>query len=269
MSDPLQNIDPRSLTQVVPLFVSSWVGTTPALPDLNGQVYGPAISLAISDRFSIGMNQGGYAVLHVDKNDRRAELLNQFAPNRGAEFGGTRDGFLNLGGYAQYTFIKDVENQFLATAGLRVVAPCGSYEVFQGIGPARLAPYLTVGKEFGNFHLLGTAGYQFAARSGANGLDVFYLNAHLDRQCFGWIYPLVEVSWTQHTSSVNVDTATRDGIISLGSFESTGNTALVSVGVNLVLIRDRLEFGGAYTRSVGTQHNIDIDSMIVKLVLRY
>jgi hypothetical protein len=34
----------------------------------------------------------------------------------------------------------------------------------------------------------------------------------------------------------------------LGNFETTGNTALVSVGVNYVLIRDRLEFGGAYTR---------------------
>jgi hypothetical protein len=44
---------------------------------------------------------------------------------------------------------------------------------------------------------------------------------------------------------------------------------MVSVGVNFVLVRDRLEFGGAYTRAVGTQHGIDIDSMIVKLVLRY
>jgi hypothetical protein len=137
------------------------------------------------------------------------------------------------------------------------------------MGQAILAPYLTIGKELGNFHFLATAGYQFAARSGANGLDVFYLNAHLDRQYFGWIYPLVEVCWAQHTSNVNVDAPTRDGIISLGSFESTGNTALVSVGVNFVLIRDRLEFGGAYTRAVGTQHNMDIDSMIVKLVLRY
>src|SRR5262245_56243418 len=47
ISNPLQNIDPRSLTQVVPIFGASWVVTTRALPDLDAQLYGPAISLAL------------------------------------------------------------------------------------------------------------------------------------------------------------------------------------------------------------------------------
>src|SRR5437764_1327419 len=61
LSNPLQNIDPRSLTQVVPIFGSSWVSTTPALPDLNAQIYGPAVSLALTDRLCVGVNQGGLA----------------------------------------------------------------------------------------------------------------------------------------------------------------------------------------------------------------
>src|SRR5262245_12458080 len=51
MSNPLQNIDPRSLTQIVPIFGSAWVSTTPALPDGDFQLYGPALSLAVPDRF--------------------------------------------------------------------------------------------------------------------------------------------------------------------------------------------------------------------------
>jgi hypothetical protein len=269
MSNPLQNIDPRSLTQIVPIFLSSWVSTTPALPNVDAQVYGPALSLALTDRLSVGMNQGGLAFAHIDRTDPRGPLLDRLAGTRGREFGGTREWALNIGGYAQYTLVEDVEDQFLATAGLRVVVPCGSQDLFQGIGPALLAPYLTVGKEFGQFHLLATGGYQFPARSGDKGTELFYLNAHLDRQCFGWIYPLVEVNWTNHTTSVPLELPTRHGYFDLGNFESTGNVVTVAAGVNLVLIRDRLEFGGVYSRAVGTQHNIDIDSMLLKLVLRY
>ena len=78
------------------------------------------------------------------------------------EAGGSRDGFLNLGGFAQYTLVQDVEDQFLLTGGLRWEAPCGSHEVFQGHGPAHLAPYLTAGKELGEFHVLATTGYAMA-----------------------------------------------------------------------------------------------------------
>lgn len=269
MSNPLQNIDPRSLTQVVPLFISSWVSDSRPLPDLDGQVFGPAFSLALTDRFCVGLNQGGYAFLHLDRNDPRGPLLDRRRRHRGEEFGGTREGFLNLGGFAQYTLIQDVANQFLATAGLRVVVPCGSYEIFQGKGPALLSPYLTVGKEFHDFHLLATAGYQFPAGSGEVETDFFFLNAHLDRQCFGWVYPLVEVNWIQHTSTVDVTLPTRRGFIDFGNFESSGNLLTLAVGANFVLCRDRLEVGGAYIRGVATQRDIDIDSLIVKMVLRF
>ena len=39
--------------------------------------------------------------------------------------------------------------------------------------------------------------------------------------------------------------------------------------MNLVLVRDRLEFGAVYTRSVSTKANIDIDGVVVKMVFRY
>jgi hypothetical protein len=270
MSNPLQNIDPRSLTQIQPIFLSGWVHTDPALPNLDGQVYGPAISVALTDRLCVGMNQGGYAHLDIDRGDRRAPLLNALAATRGQEFGGGRDGFLNVGGFAQYTLIQDVENQFLATAGLRMVLPVGSYEVFQGKGPVLLAPYLTVGKElFCNFHFLATTGYQFPTRTGDRDTEIFYLNAHIDYALFGWIYPLVEANWTNHTTNVSLTLPTRHTLIDLNNFDATGNVVTVSAGLSLVLVRDRLEFGAAYTRSVGTQHDVDINAMIVKMVLRY
>ncbi len=269
MSNPLQNIDPRSLTQVVPIFGSAWVSNGPALPDADFQVYGPALNLGLTERLSVGLNQGGYTFAHIDRNDRRGPLIDRLRRNRGDEFGGTREGWLNIGGFAQYTLIEDVDNQFLLTTGLRVVAPCGSYEVFQGKGPAILAPYVTVGREFGNFHFLATGGYQFPARSGDSSEEVFYLNAHIDRQMFGWIYPLVEVNWNYHRTGFDVSLPTRRGFFNFDNFESTGNVVSVAAGVNFVLIRDRLEFGAVYGHGVGTQRNIDVDGLIDKAVLRF
>src|SRR5262249_48356139 len=157
---PLENIDPRALTQIQPIFLGTSVDPSRILPGANAQVYAPAVSVAVTDRLSVGLSQGGYGAIHADKNDPRAAFLNFLAQTRGQEFGGSRTGFLNLGGYVQYTLVEDVENQFLMTSGLRLIVPCGSYEMFQGRGPAQLVPYLTVGKEFGQFHVLGTVGYQ-------------------------------------------------------------------------------------------------------------
>src|SRR5262245_16266454 len=57
MSNPLQNIDPRAVTAIYPLFGSAWVSNTPPIPDGDFQLYGPAITVALSDRFAMGVNQ--------------------------------------------------------------------------------------------------------------------------------------------------------------------------------------------------------------------
>jgi len=74
LSNPLQNIDPRSLTQVVRSSAAPGYPPPPPSPDLDAQIYGPAISLALTDRLSVGLNQGGYAVAHIDRNDRRGPI---------------------------------------------------------------------------------------------------------------------------------------------------------------------------------------------------
>jgi hypothetical protein len=269
LSNPLQNIDPRSLTQIWPTFISSWTHSLPALSSGNLQVYGAGLNLALTDRLSVGLNQGGYAVADFNGNqpglfrDRFGVLHDR------REFGGQRVGWLNLGGFAQYTLIEDMPDQFLLTAGLRLAVPSGSSALFQGNGPVTMAPYLTFGKGFGEFHVLGTAGYQFPAGSGGNDLNLFYANLHLDRQLFGWFYPLVEFNWTYHTSSVQVDAPTRFGFIDFGNFESSGNIVTLAVGANAVLVRDRLELGAVYSTPLATQRNFDFDGLLVKMVMRF
>jgi hypothetical protein len=229
---------------------------------------GAGLNVALSERLSLGINQGGYII----ENFTRGQF-GQFLDHRGLlrnrrEFEGQREGWLNLGGFVQYTLIEDVPDQFLLTAGLRVEAPIGSSAVFQGNGPAQLAPYLTAGKEIGDFHVLANVGYQFPAGSGGP-TSFFYGCVHFDRQTFGWLYPLVEFNWIYHTTEVAVDLPTRFGFFDFGDFQSTGNLVTLAAGANAVLIPEKVEVGAAYTTSIAAEHGFNFDGFLVKMVLRY
>ncbi|HMF14955.1 MAG TPA: hypothetical protein VKE94_21715 [Gemmataceae bacterium] len=270
LGNPLQNIDPRAITEIYPIFGSAWTSEAGPLPHSNFQLYGAGLTVALSDRFAAGLNQGGFADVHLSKKD--FDQLSRLFPDprfRDVEMGGNRSGWLNLGGFFQYTLIADVENQLLFTAGLRWEAPCGSHEIFQGHGPAHLAPYITYGKECGHFHVLGTVGYEFPAGPGSDTTNLFYANVHLDRQCFGWFYPLVEVNWTYHVTSVSPDQVVRRGFFDFDNFEGSGNIVVLAVGANAVLVRDKLELGGVYSTSLATQRDFNLNGLLVRVTLKF
>ncbi|HEY1861908.1 MAG TPA: hypothetical protein VGG61_16220 [Gemmataceae bacterium] len=269
MDNPVQNIDPRAVTEIVPIFGSSWFSPSRPLPSGNAQVYGPALSVALSERFCVGLNQGGYAV--ADFNGRQSGFFtDRFGRihNRLEAATGQREGWLNTGGFAQYTFYEDVPDQCLATAGMRIEVPIGSKEIFEGNGPAYMSTYLSGGKELGNWHFLGMTGFEFPLGPGTSTTNLFYGNIHIDRQ-IGWLYPLVEFNWSYHVRTIAVDLPLRRGFLDLDNFSSTGNIVSLAAGADAVIIKNRLEFGAVYTTPIDTQHNFSANGLIVKLVLRY
>jgi len=267
MSNPLFAIDPRALTEMYPLFDSTWVKSFPALPSGDIQLYGAGLNVALSDRLCIGLNQGGYAVSSFQRRQFDTFLTNPIV-RLDRDSGGSRDGWLNLGGFAQYTLIEDVPDQFLLTAGLHWEAPSGEAEVFQGHGPAKLAPYVTVGKEFGDFHVLATTGYLFPTGSAAL-TNLFYGTVHFDKRMFGWFYPLVEFNWAYHTTSVNLNVPDLPEFFSFGDFEGSGNIVTLAAGFNAVIVQDRLEFGAVYTTSIATERDFGFNGILAKMILRF
>jgi hypothetical protein len=270
IGNPEQNIDPRALTEIYPIFGSVWTSSTGLLPSADMQVYGAGLTVALSDRFAMGLNQGGFLDAHLSKRDfPRLAALDPTGRFRDAEIGGNRSGWLDLGGFFQYTLIADQEDQFLLTGGLRWVAPCGSHDIFQGHGPAELAPYVTVGKGCGCYHALAVFGYEFPVGPGSDTTKVFYLNAHFDRQCFGWLYPLIEFNWNYHVTSVGIDRVVRRGFFNLDNFEASGNILTLAVGANAVLVRDKLEMGAVYSTPLATQRDFNFNGLLVRMTLRF
>lgn len=263
MTNPLQAIDPRSLTQIWPVFMSSSWNPNGPLPGGNGQVYGAGMNVAITDRFSIGLNQGGFATLNFNPIETRFERLN----DRLNEFRGTRTGWLNLGGFAQYTLIENVEDQFLLTLGSRLGVPTGEAEVFQGHGQPQLSPYFTVGKGWGNFHVLNTTGYGFSLGKDRDSSSSFYGNLHFDYK-IGRFYPLLEFNWAAFERQAP-DLPLDRGLVSFGNANITGSYLTISPGLNVVLVPDRLEIGGAYTAKIASERDLSLNSMIAKMIVRY
>ncbi|HYV37536.1 MAG TPA: hypothetical protein VE988_17655 [Gemmataceae bacterium] len=269
ISNPTQSIDPRALTEIYPIFGAGWAsGSGPLLPEANVQLYGAGLTVALSDRFAVGLNQGGYAVMDINSN--RERLRDKLGlPIHDRDRGGQREGWLNLGGFGQYTLIADVPNQFILTAGMRWEAPSGTEQVFQGgANPTYLSPYLTAGQAIGCCHILGTGGFEFPLGDGTVTTDTFYLNLHVDRQ-IGWFYPLVELNGSYHTKSTDLTLPTRHGVIDLGTFTSTNNILGIAVGADAVLIPGKLEIGAVYVRPITSEDRFDFNSMLFKMTYRF
>ena len=250
ISSPIQNIDPRAVTALYPIFESAGrrrsrpcpMATCSVWRGRDGGPIGPPGSRPEPGR----LRRHAPEPRPTDAHHQRSPLPEPPCRHPARLFdiaaGGERDGLLNLGGFAQYTFIEDVPNQFLLTGGLRLEVPCGAHEVFQGYGPAEMSTYLTAGKEFGKYHVLGTVGYEFPIGPGSDNEQFFYANFHFDRQLFGWLYPLVEFNCLDHTVSVgrNFELPTRRGFADFNDFSATGNSVFLSAGANAVIVPEAL-----------------------------
>src|SRR5262249_52565594 len=132
MSNPLFNIDPRAVTELYPITGATWVNPIPALPSGNIWILPTAgLTVALSDRLAVGWNQGGDATGAFNGNRPGLFLDRLGVVHDRSGLAGDHEGWLNLGGFAQYTLLQDVPGQSLLTAGLRVEVPSGTKDIFQ------------------------------------------------------------------------------------------------------------------------------------------
>jgi hypothetical protein len=248
VSNPILSIDPRALTQLWPVFVDTASSKFGPVPAGDIQLYGVGISVALSERFEVGLNNGGYVYSHLAT---------------------VRQGLLNLGGFAQYTLIRDVPNQFLLSTGLQVEAPTGEASVGQGHGPAYLTPYMTFGKEFGDFHVLATTGYRFPTGPGTATNDIYYANLHFDVRTFCWLYPLVEFNGAWPSKTLDLSTTDFTGVFGIDQHTFAGGIVTLAPGFNTILVPDRLEFGAVYQTDIYSEHHYHFNEVLLKMILRY
>jgi hypothetical protein len=262
VSNPFYFEDPRSLTEVRPVFL--YQGTPEHNYIFHGgdiEYFGVEGRLAITDWFSIVMPKLGWTWIepHVATAD--------FQPH-----GGFSE--INIG--PKFTFFRCEGTGTIVAAGLNFEIPAGSSRVLQDTGSLTLEPYITAGQRFGHtkygtFHALGTFGYNASVDNQRS--DNLFLSMHLD---FDYgdlhkIYPLLEFNWFHYTSSGKAHDLNFEGrdLFNFGATQVAGNDdASVAVGVRYQQ-NEHLSFGFAAEWPITGRKDLMDYRLLFDVIFRY
>ena len=141
----------------------------------EAQLWAVQARYAVNERFSIIATKDGYAKYNFDNT-----LEDQ-------------EGFVNLGLGVKYSPIIDKENNFILTTGFRVEIPTGDEEMMQGKGDGIANPFVSIGKQWDNFHFMAYEGLRIPFNTDVNS-TYNDMSLHVDYK-IGNFYPLVEAHW--------------------------------------------------------------------------
>ncbi len=175
ISVPTINEDPRIVSEIRPMYMYTSISNSFVTKGGNYSVAAVALRAAITERIGFIATKDGYVWLNPDQN----------VPDG--------DGWANLAFGFKGALLRDEENAFILTAGLRYEAPWGSQEVFQGKGDGLLNPFVSAAKGFGKLHTQLYTGPRLAI-SGRDS-SFFDLSFHLDYGFDDRFYPLFELNW--------------------------------------------------------------------------
>jgi hypothetical protein len=254
ISNPFLSKDPRSLTELRMVFINDEIPSDHPLHGGNFQIIGVQARVALTDRLTFIADKSGYAWIH---------------PGAG---GSETDGFLNVAAGLKYLIIRDVPDQFLWSVGAQFEPQTGEGRVLQSQGDGVWTAFTTAGKQLGEWHVLGTFGYQFPADRSQNS-SFYYASAHLDRQVCHFLYPLVEFNWFHYDHGGNrgipPSFGEGDGLLNIGTSGVAGND-LTTVAFGLkAAICPNLETGAAWEIPITGRKDLIDNRVTFEVIVRY
>jgi hypothetical protein len=180
--------------------------------------------VAITDRLSFIATKDGFVMIYPDN-----PILYKSS------------GGVDLGAGFKYEAVRIPEWQFVLSPIVRFEAPIGTPRAYQGNGDGAVLPSLSVGKGFGDFHILGDVGVYIPFNNAKNSSYVWY-DAHIDYAVTSWFVPFLALSgqsWVHdgngdlklHTRLGRLNLNTAQAALGTGGFEGVDLTNLGSRGV--------------------------------------
>lgn len=262
VSNPFLFEDPRSLTELRPIFIYQ------EAPIKNSIYRGGDIEylalqgrLALTERLDVVLSKAALVWIepHADT-----------------------DGFENHFGLAEiwlgpkYTLYRCENTGTVAALGLNFQIPGGSSGVQQNTGSLSLEPYISVGQKlgfssFGSFHVMDTLGYSVAVDSERT--DYVFNSLHLDYDVANLhkIYPLIELNYFHYTSNGKVRPLDFEGqdLFNLGSTAVSGHDILnLAVGARYKF-SECVQAGLAAEFPVTGRHDLLQYRITADLIFRY
>jgi hypothetical protein len=223
VSNPFLFEDPRSLTEVRPVFIYQ------SIPKKNWLYGGGNIEdftvqgrLALTDQWSIVVSKLGFIAIQPDSK--------LFVPDS------TSFSEIDIG--PKFTFLRNDCSKTVGAVGLTFQIPAGSSSAFQNTGTLSLVPYLSMAQQFGkssygSFDAMGTAGYAFSTDNKRS--EYLFTSLHLDYNIadMNKYYPFVELNWFHYTQGGKEHTLGFEGadLINFGSSHVGGDDDNLSIAV--------------------------------------
>lgn len=192
ISNPFLAEDPRSLTELRPIFIYQTIPNKQYLyQGGNTSFFGLQARLAFSDRFSVVLNKLGGNIFNAGETGTLAP---------------TGTGLSEIWLSPKFVFYRDTDTQTLASAGLTFQLPFGSSKLYQDTGKLGLTPYVSYGQPLwrtgaGRFSFMNTTGYTLGTNEQRS--DYLFTTAQLSLDLLDYhrFYPVVELSWFHYTSN--------------------------------------------------------------------
>jgi hypothetical protein len=233
LSSPITNPflfeDPRSVTEVRPIFIYQTIPTgNPNFNGGNAEFFGTQLRLAFTDRFSMTINKLGVTWIN---------------PGAGSsQPGGSGWSEVQFG--PKFTFWRNPDRQIVAAAGLIFQIPDGPASVYQNTGSLSLVPYVTGAVNFlqgswGSLNAMAALGYSFPTDNQRSAF--FYNSWHLDWDVMNWhrVFPTLEMNWFVYTHSGNTNPVNAEGL----DLANIGSTAVGGMGNLSIAPGVRFKFG--------------------------
>lgn len=262
VSNPFLFEDPRSLTEVRPIFM---LQATPHGNWLfgNGTVgfFGAQARLAVTERLSFVMNKLGFVWQD---------------PQHGQGLVSDNTGFAELWLGPKYTIIRNDQAGRLLAAGVTFQIPTGQARVEQDTGHLSLTPYLSFAQNFGrnsygSFNFMNTTGYNLSVNRQRT--DYFYSSFHLDFDVANAhkIYPFLEMNWYQYTQSGNSRAFGFEGrdLFNFGSTNVAGQGTLTIAPGARYKFTEQAQIGTAFEFPLVSPRDLVQFRWTLDFILRY
>ena len=262
VSNPSEFEDPRSLTEVRPVFIYEQAPLKNSI--FHGgdiEFFGVQARLALTDRLSVVMQKMGW------------DWIEPHAAQDGFQ---PHSGFSEIDIGPKFTFWRNECTKTLAAVGLTFEIPAGRSSIGQGVGTLSLRPYASLAQAFGKsqygtFNAMGTLGYDFSVDNKRS--DFFFLSLHLDYDVYNAhkFYPLVELNWFHYTTNGHANVLPFEGLdlANFGSTKVSGTDTLTMALGGRYKFREWAQVGTAIEWPIGGQRNLMEFRWTLDLIFRY
>ncbi|MEO0649965.1 MAG: hypothetical protein AAFZ65_04740 [Planctomycetota bacterium] len=168
-------------------------------------------------------------------------------PDGGAD---SRDGYADIAGGFKYALIDDPEAGYILTGGATLEFTQGSTDVFQGNGDGILRPFVSAGKDYGKFNLIGALGLAIPFDDDANS-TVLDWHVNLSYDATENLKPFFETNCLTYLSGGDASSFGLTGIEgvdvgNLGSEDVAGNDVITGAAGLRYELGKHFAVGGAY-----------------------